>query len=160
MPKLNIARMPRFDHSAYPEPYFSGLGDDTHVQVGRFARLTQFGARLFTISPGRMSTYRHWHEREDEFAVVMSGVLTLVEEDGEAEMRTGDCAAFPANVPNAHHFVNRSDEVAQVLVFGTTHPEEVARYPDINIVGRAAANPPAYTVDDPDAQFRRDENDG
>jgi len=45
-------------------------------------------------------------------------------------MIVGDTAAFPANTPNAHQFVNTSDEEARFLVIGTRGASEVAHYPD------------------------------
>jgi uncharacterized cupin superfamily protein len=45
-------------------------------------------------------------------------------------MSPGDCAAFPAGTPDAHHFVNRTDRPAAFLVIGHRAAREVAHYPD------------------------------
>ncbi len=44
--------------------------------------LTQFGAFTETLPPGSKSSYRHWHETEDEFLYVLNGTPTVVENDG------------------------------------------------------------------------------
>jgi uncharacterized cupin superfamily protein len=64
---------------------------------------------------------------------VTEGILTLVEDAGETEMRPGDCAAFPAGNPNGHHFVNRTGQLARFLVVGTKSPREVATYSDVDM---------------------------
>jgi uncharacterized cupin superfamily protein len=86
-----------------------------------------------TLEPGALSSLRHWHLNEDEFVMVLTGECVLVEDEGETVMRAGDCAAFPANTPNGHHFINRSGSVAQFLVVGTKAPREVATYSDVDL---------------------------
>ena len=78
-----------------------------------------------------MSSLRHWHEVEDEFVYVLSGVLTLVDDDGEHAMPPGTFAGFPAGCANAHHLLNRSDAPVCFLVIGSRRPgEETIHYPD------------------------------
>jgi len=66
--------------------------------------------------------------------IVLSGELTLIEDEGETPMREGDCAAFPAGVPNGHHMVNRSDRDGRFLVVGTRNRNETAYYSDIDLM--------------------------
>ena len=76
---------------------------------------------------------RHWHSKEDEFAMVVSGEVVLVTNGAETVMRPGDCAAFPKNDGDAHHFVNRSNVDAVLLVVGTNVPDDTCTYPDIDM---------------------------
>jgi len=55
-----------------------------------------------TVPPGGWSSQRHWHSHEDEFVYVLEGTLTLIEDDGEAVLQAGDCAAFPKSTGNGH----------------------------------------------------------
>jgi len=92
--------------------------------------LTQFGAYVETLEPGSRSSNRHWHEREDEFLYVLSGEVTLVENDGEHALQSGDSACWPAGVANAHHVINRSEVPCTYLIVGTRVTHDVCHYPD------------------------------
>lgn len=92
--------------------------------------LSQFGAILETLAPGSRSSHRHWHECSDEFVYVLTGEAVLVEDDGEAPMRAGDVACWPAGVANAHHLVNRSASPCSFLVVGTRVAQDACHYPD------------------------------
>ncbi len=133
MPKLDLAQVPQKTGSIYPEPYASMMKGRSSLRLGQAGGLTQFGVNLVTLEPGALSSLRHWHMNEDEFVMVLTGECVLVEDEGETVMRAGDCAAFPANTPNGHHFINRSGSVAQFLVVGTKAPREVATYSDIDL---------------------------
>ena len=74
------------------------------------------------------------HVHEDEFVMVTQGEVVLVTDDGEAVMRAGDCAAFPAGVENGHHFLNRSESEARFLVIGTRAAREVVYYSDVDMM--------------------------
>jgi uncharacterized cupin superfamily protein len=100
-------------------------------RLGRDVGLTQFGVNLVTLEPGAASALRHWHEAEDEFVLVLTGEVTLVDDAGEHTLNASTFAGFPAHVPNAHRFVNRSDSPATLLVVGSRRPgEDVVHYPD------------------------------
>jgi uncharacterized cupin superfamily protein len=74
---------------------------------------------------------RHWHEGEDEFVYVLSGALTLIDDNGAHALTAGSFAAFPAGAANAHHLVNRSDAPATFIAVGTRKPGvETIHYPD------------------------------
>lgn len=136
MPKIDIDSVPLRTGSTYPEPYASQMAGRTSRKLGKAAGITQFGANLVYLDPGAMASQRHWHETEDEFAVVLTGELVLVEDSGETPMRPGDCAAWRAGEANGHHLVNRSDAPASFLVVGTSNPDEIAWYSDIDMVVR------------------------
>lgn len=119
--------------SIYPEPYASMMKGRSSLRLGDAGGLTQFGANLVILEPGALSSLRHWHRNEDEFVMVTAGECTLVQDEGETNMRPGDCAAFPAGNSNGHHFINHTDRVAQFLVVGTRAPREVATYSDVDL---------------------------
>ena len=119
--------------SIYPSPYAEMMAGRSSLRLGDAGGLTQFGANLVTLAPGALSSLRHWHQNEDEFVMVTEGVCTLVQDEGETEMRSGDCAAFPAGHTNGHYFVNRTAQVARFLVVGTKASSEVATYSDVDL---------------------------
>jgi len=140
MPKIDIASITPDKGSSYPEPYREMAAKKTWLELGKAAGLSQFGASLMTIEPGSISSQRHWHEEEDEFLMMLSGELVLVEEGHETIMRTGDMAGFKAGVANGHHMVNRSNEEAKFLVVGTSATNDVCHYPDIDLRFEADEN--------------------
>ncbi|WP_259782227.1 cupin domain-containing protein [Aestuariispira ectoiniformans] len=102
-------------------------------RLGDLLGLSQFGVNLTTLQPGSGSSQRHWHEEEDEFIYVVSGVLTLINDEGEHELTAGMVAGFPAGHSDAHHLVNNSGEAASYLEIGTRSLNEVAHYPDVDL---------------------------
>ncbi len=130
MGKLDLGQAPLKTGSIYPEPFNGQMDGRSSLRLGDLGGLTQFGANLVILEPGAKSSLRHWHENEDEFVMITQGSCTLIDNDGAHEMVVGDCAAFPANSDNAHHFVNKTDAEARFLVVGTRSPAEIAHYPD------------------------------
>src|SRR6185436_17928318 len=72
------------------------------AQLGKAVGITQFGVNQITLEPGSISSLRHWHEEEDEFVYVLSGQITLIDDNGEHLLDEGMFAGFPAGCPNAH----------------------------------------------------------
>lgn len=134
MSKLDIASIPERGGSNYPAPFDQQVGARVRQRLGDAGGLTQFGVNRSQLMPGSWSAQRHWHSAEDEFVVVLSGEVVLVTDHGEQVMRAGDCAAFPANVANGHHLINRSDAVAVYLEVGSRSAEDFVEYPDIDMV--------------------------
>ena len=93
--------------------------------------ITQYGAYLQTLQPGARSSTRHWHDNEDEFMFVVSGQVTVIENDGEHLLQPGDSACWPAGVPNAHHVLNKSAEPCSYLIVGTRVTHDICHYPDV-----------------------------
>jgi uncharacterized cupin superfamily protein len=107
-----------------------GFGAMETASFSDSAGITQYGAFLQTLQPGATSSTRHWHEREDEFLYVVSGRVTVVENDGAHILEPGDAACWPAGVPNAHHVRNDSGVPCSYLVVGTRLSHDVCHYPD------------------------------
>jgi len=133
MGKIDFGKVPLKTGSIYPEPYASEMAGRTSLRLGDAGGLTQFGANLVLLQPGAKSSLRHWHLHEDEFVMITQGECTLVQDDGETLMQTGDCAAFPAGDSNGHHFINNSDAEARFLVIGSRKSHEIATYSDIDM---------------------------
>lgn len=107
------------------------FGGKHEAQLGKAVGVTQFGVNHITLDPGAYSALRHWHEGEDEFVYVLSGALTLIDDNGEHTLAAGDFAGFPAGRANAHHLANKSQGPATYIVVGTRKPgTETVHYPD------------------------------
>jgi len=108
-----------------------GFGAMQTASFSDSAGITQYGAYLQTLQPGARSSTRHWHEQEDEFLYVVSGRVTVVENDGPHILEPGDAACWPAGVPNAHHVLNESSEPCSYLIVGTRVTHDICHYPDV-----------------------------
>ncbi len=146
MPKIDRGQVPFVESSGYPDNLKSLVAGRAYQRLTVAGGLTQFGANIVRLSPGAASSLRHWHEKEDEFVLVLDGTLTLVEDDGSTVLHPGDCAAFPAGVQNGHHLINRSEEVAHFLVVGTRAQAERAHYSEHDLL---------YERDEAGARFTR-----
>jgi uncharacterized cupin superfamily protein len=134
MPALDPATLtPRTD-SGYPEPYRSRVLPREKRQLGKALGLEQFGVNLTTLPPGKESSMRHWHTREEEFVYVLEGEVVLVTDAGEQLLTTGCCAGFTAGSGDGHQLVNRSDRPAVYLEVGTRDDDaDEVFYPDVDM---------------------------
>ncbi len=133
MPVIDVDSIVPNSGSNYPKPFDEIASKKSWLELGQAAGLTQFGVSMMTIEPGGMSSQRHWHEGEDEFLLMISGELVLVEENKETVMRSGDMAGFKAGIENGHHMVNRSEGEAKFLIVGTSAANDICHYPDIDL---------------------------
>jgi uncharacterized cupin superfamily protein len=122
--------------SSYPAPFDADCIRREKRRLGDAFGLTQFGVNLTHLWPGQMSAQRHWHSREDEFAMMLEGEAVLVTDAGEQVVRPGMVMGFPAGAANGHHLVNRSDSVAVYLEVGTRDAMDECDYPDIDMLVR------------------------
>ncbi len=134
MPKVDIEHAPSFSGSSYPAPFDEPCRGRSGKRLG--AGLTRIGVNWVTLAPGAWSAQRHWHAREDEFVMVLSGELVLVEDGGETVLRAGDCAAWPGGTRDGHHLQNRTEEEATFLVVSDRDDADGGEYPDIDLAFR------------------------
>jgi uncharacterized cupin superfamily protein len=134
MPRIDVHQVSPRTGSSYPEPFAQLASSRMKQALGQAGGLTDFGVNLIRLPPGAWSSQRHWHSQEEEFVYVLSGELTMITDAGEEILRAGDCAAFPKDVSDGHHFVNRGEEMAVYLEMGTRHDADVCTYPDIDLL--------------------------
>ena len=133
MPRIALDAVPVRSGSLLPEPHAATMAGRHQKALGDAGGLTQFGVNLVTLDPGAASSPRHWHREEDEFVMVLAGRPTLVEDEGPRTLGPGDCAAFPAGVPDGHTLLNETAEEVRLLVVGTRAPREVGTYSDVDL---------------------------
>jgi uncharacterized cupin superfamily protein len=133
MPKIDISKVYERKGSSYPAPFNEKAASRIKQGLGDAGGLSDFGVNLTHLPPSGWSSQRHWHSAEDEFVYVLSGEVVLITDDGEEILRAGDCAAFPKNVANGHHLINKSNEMAIYLEMGTRSGEDVCTYPDVDM---------------------------
>jgi uncharacterized cupin superfamily protein len=145
---IDPARLPANTGSGYPEPYRSEVLPREKRALGDAAGLARIGINHTTLAPGAASSMRHWHTHEDELIYVLAGALVLVTDAGEAPLRAGHCAGFPAGHRDAHQLVNRGTVPAVYLEISNRDEADVAHYPDVDLVWNAPAAPAAYSHKD------------
>src|ERR1700739_2435721 len=132
-PALDPSTLEARNASGYPEPFRSRVLPREKRALGDALGLTKIGVNLTTLPPGKESSMRHWHTREDELVFVVEGEVVLVTDEGEQTLRAGTCAGFPAGAKNGHQLVNRSDRPARYLEISNRDPEDTAEYPDVDL---------------------------
>jgi uncharacterized cupin superfamily protein len=132
MPKLDLESIEQIARTGYPPLYAAEMDKRLYRRLAEPAGLEDFGVSHVVLKPGGVSSQRHWHEGEDEFLVMISGEAVLVEDEGEKNLRAGDCAAFPKGVANGHRLVNRSDADCVFVAIGKPALTD-CHYPDIDM---------------------------
>lgn len=79
---IHAKDVPARTGTSYPPPYAAAMAGRAKRALGDIFGLNQFGVNLTELAPGAASSERHWHEREDEFIFVISGEVTLIDDDG------------------------------------------------------------------------------
>ena len=132
MPKLDVTKWENFPAKVNR---FTGLsnGPFSEVVLGDQANLSQFGVHIERLPPGSRSSFRHWHEAEDELVYVLAGEVVLIEDD-ESTLKAGEAAAWKAGVPVGHCLENRTNFDATVLVIGARAARGVVHYSDHDVV--------------------------
>jgi uncharacterized cupin superfamily protein len=138
MPRIDIGSVPKRQGSGYPAPFDAPCAERVRQRLGVAGGLTDFGVNLMRLPPGGWSSQRHWHSHEDEFAYVLEGEVTLVEDGGETVLRAGDCAAFAKGSGDGHHMINRSSAMAVYLEVGSRSAADVIICPDIDMMSASA----------------------
>ena len=138
MPKVDIESIPERVGTGYPPEFSEACAARVRRQVGNAGGLTDFGVNLMYLPSGNWSSQRHWHSHEDEFVFVLSGELTLVEDQGQTVLKAGECACFPKGTGNGHHLVNQSENPATYIEVGSRHPDDLTTCSDVDMMSSNA----------------------
>ena len=133
MPKVDLESIEQTNRTGYPPPFNEDVKGRWYRRVGKASGLKEIGVSHVVLEPGAWSSQRHWHNGLDEFMVMLDGEAVLVEEDGEILLRPGDMAAWPKDVANGHHLVNRSDRPCTFVVIDNSRGEGDCHYPDVDL---------------------------
>jgi uncharacterized cupin superfamily protein len=97
------------------------------------------GMGVYELAPRNSSWPYHFETVEEEWLIVIEGELTLRTPDGEAVLRAGDVACFPAGAAGAHAVRNHTDAPVRYAMPSTNAPYgDAAVYPDSGKVHVAA----------------------
>jgi uncharacterized cupin superfamily protein len=99
--------------------------------LGELLCAERLGATLYDIDPGQGSLRPyHYEYGREEWLLVIAGSPTLRSKAGEELLAAGDLVCFPEGPDGAHRVLNRSTEVARVVLFSTQEVPVVRIFPD------------------------------
>ncbi len=120
----------RIKPSNYPEPFATRMSGREKRPLGDYFGLANFGVNLTRLAPGATSALRHAHAVQDELIYILAGEPTLVTNAGSTQLQPGMCAGFKAGTGDAHHLINRTDQVVDYLEIGDRQAGDSVQYPD------------------------------
>lgn len=135
-PALDPSTLTPRTTSAYPEVFRARVTPREKRALGDALGLTAFGVNLTTLFPGKESSMRHHHTREEEFVFVLEGEVVLRTNEGEQVLTAGMCAGFPAASGNGHQLINRSQQPARYLEVGSRDAADQAEYSEEDLAAR------------------------
>jgi uncharacterized cupin superfamily protein len=139
-PAVDPLTLPVRNSTGYPEPFRSRVMPREKRALGDAVGLTKIGVNLTTLMPGKESSMRHYHTREDELVYVLEGELVLVTDGGEQVLTAGTYAGFAAGSTDGHQLINRSAKPARYLEISNRDEEDEAEYPDVDMALRRGAD--------------------
>ncbi|MDG1281259.1 MAG: cupin domain-containing protein [Pseudorhodobacter sp.] len=143
---MPVIPMPKLTQELQPIHPILGAGNGpySYAILGEAGGLTQFGVHIEVLPPGSRSSFRHWHEAEDEMILMLEGEVILIE-DTETLLRAGDVATWAKAVPIGHCLENRSTADARYLTVGTRLPQDIIHYPDHDLIAHKDNTSRRYT---------------
>ena len=119
---IHKADHPGFEHS---KKVIVGKAESSNMEVS-----------IYEVPPGKTAVPYHYHLRNEEVFMIMSGTGLLKTPHGERVVSAGDFLYFPNNEEGAHKITNTSEtEPLVYLDFDLLHDLEVVFYPDSEKTG-------------------------
>jgi len=112
-----------------PVNVFNSEIPEGRIDVGRAVGGEATTMFVYELSPGTSSCPYHY-EYEEEWLLVLDGVIVLRTPDGERALERGDLVCFPPGPAGAHKLTNRSESVARLMMFSSAREPSVSAYPD------------------------------
>jgi uncharacterized cupin superfamily protein len=105
------------------------------ARVGRQVGAERLGLSLWEIPPGQAAYPYHYHLREEELIVILSGRASLRTPGGWRELPEGEIVSFLAGDDGAHQIVNHTDEPVRMLALSTSGAPDIVIRPDSGTIG-------------------------
>lgn len=109
-------------------------------RFGRAFGASRIGGSVYDVPPGQSICPYHYEYPEEEWALVLEGVVTVRTPAGEDEVRSGEVVCFPAGPEGAHKLTNRTESEARVLMISTVNDPAVVVYPDSDKIAFFSGN--------------------
>jgi uncharacterized cupin superfamily protein len=115
--------------------------DDPPGYEVAYARLSEalgaekIGGTVYELEPGNANCPYHYEWGNEEWLLVLSGVLTVRHPGGEDDVGAGRIVCFPDGPDGAHKLSNRSGAPTRFLVISTKIDPSASVYPDSGKIG-------------------------
>jgi uncharacterized cupin superfamily protein len=113
-----------------PPGYVAG-----YARLGPLLGATRLGATIYELPPGQSNCPYHYEYGDEEWLLVLDGVLTVRTHDGDEELRPGEIACFQEGPAGAHKLTNRGESTVRLVMLSTRNNPAVAVYPDSDKIG-------------------------
>ncbi len=105
------------------------------VQLARHAGAKRLGATLYELDAGAAASPLHFHHRNEELLLVLSGSPTLRGPGTlERALAPGEVVSFLPGPAGTHQVVNHSSEPVRVLICSTNDLPELAEQPETGLL--------------------------
>jgi uncharacterized cupin superfamily protein len=104
------------------------------LDVARALGSTATALFIYDLAPGQSSSPYHY-KYEEEWLLVIEGMIVVRAPDGEHTLERGALVRFPPGPPGAHKLMNRSESPATTLMFSSSRIPAVTVYPDSDKIG-------------------------
>ena len=107
------------------------------ARLGPSIGAERLGGSVYELDPGDSVCPYHYENTEEEWLLVLTGMPTLRDPEGEHELAEGDVVCFLEGPDGAHKVTNRSDTVVRILMLSTKPKTDISIciYPDSDKVG-------------------------
>ena len=112
-----------------PEGFRAG-----YVKLAQAIGGATMAGTIYELEPGNSNCPYHY-ESDEEWLLVLEGMLTVRHPGGEDELGRGDLVCFPAGPDGAHKLTNRGTDDVRMLIVSTANLPAVAVYPDSDKIG-------------------------
>jgi uncharacterized cupin superfamily protein len=89
---------------------------------------------FYVLPPGQANCPYH-DESDEEWLLVLEGLVIVRRPDGEDVLGPGDLVCFPAGPDGAHKLTNAGDDPVRMFLVSTANLPAVAVYPDSGKIG-------------------------
>jgi uncharacterized cupin superfamily protein len=96
---------------------------------------SRLGMSVYDLPPGEAIGPYHYEWTDEEWLLVIAGVVTVRTASGEQELAPGDLTCFPTGPEGAHQVRNAGGETARVAIVSTMNEFGIVEYPELEQVG-------------------------
>ena len=100
------------------------------AMLGKEAGSEKLGFSLWSLSPGAFNCPYHYHHREEELFVILSGKGILRQAGQYREVLAGQAVFFKTGEDGVHQLYNHGDQPLRYLTVSNKHEADVCEYPD------------------------------
>lgn len=102
------------------------------ILVGDSIGSEKLYVNIDSVKPNSVSVKYHFHSKQEEFYLILSGRGLLRMNGEEIPIKQGDVISAPAGKDKGHQFINNSNDILQILDVGTKEKDDIITYPDEN----------------------------